>query len=191
MADDTATAVRANRRQCVDCALEAIKGVTLSAHDDFKRLVIIVLADFAFRHTQFVRARGGSRRCLINVAKKFDRSGRHHRCRLQLRAPEIILVLNDAESYHWSPSLRVGAVVHANTRCHRDRCPTIAETLAKFGADEKTGLTDVEVQARLQKYGPNALVEKQKNTFAALLAILLGTHSVDDRGRGIDGVHRR
>jgi hypothetical protein len=30
--------------------------VTLSAHDDFKRLVIIVLADFAFRHTQFVRA---------------------------------------------------------------------------------------------------------------------------------------
>jgi hypothetical protein len=35
---------------------------------------------------------------------------------------EILLVLNDAESYHWSPSLRVGAVVHANRR-HRDRCP--------------------------------------------------------------------
>ena len=59
VADDTAIAVRANRRQRVDCALEAIEGVTLSAHDDFKRLVIIVLADFAFRHTQFVRARGG------------------------------------------------------------------------------------------------------------------------------------
>ena len=70
MADDTAIAVRANRRQRVDCALEAIKGVTLSAHDDFKRLVIIVLADFAFRHTQFVRARGGSRRCLIYVANE-------------------------------------------------------------------------------------------------------------------------
>ena len=57
VADDTAIAVRANRRQRVNCALEAIEGVTLSAHDDFKRLVIIVLANFAFRHTQFVRAR--------------------------------------------------------------------------------------------------------------------------------------
>jgi hypothetical protein len=63
--DNTAVAVGANRRKRVDCALEAIKGVTLSMHDDLKRLVIIVLADFAFRHTQFVRARGGSRRCLI------------------------------------------------------------------------------------------------------------------------------
>ena len=52
--------------------------------------------------------------------------------------------------------------------------PTIAETLAKLGADEKTGLTDAEVQARLQKYGPNALVEKQKNAFAALLAYFWG-----------------
>ena len=65
VADDTAITVRANRRQRVNCALEAIEGVALSAHDDFKRLVIIVLADFAFRHTQFGRARGGSRRCLI------------------------------------------------------------------------------------------------------------------------------
>jgi len=46
VADDTAVAVGANRRQRVDCALEAIKGVTLSGHDDFKRLVIIVLANF-------------------------------------------------------------------------------------------------------------------------------------------------
>jgi hypothetical protein len=65
VADDTAVAVGANRRQRVDCALEAIEDVTLSAHDHFKRLVIIVLANFACRHTQFVRARGGSRRCLI------------------------------------------------------------------------------------------------------------------------------
>jgi hypothetical protein len=63
--DNTAVAVGANWRKRVDCALETIKGVTLSMHDDLKRLVIIVLADFAFRHTQFVRARGGSRRCLI------------------------------------------------------------------------------------------------------------------------------
>jgi len=47
--------------------------------------------------------------------------------------------------------------------------PTIAETLAKLRADEQKGLTDAEVQARLNKYGPNALVEKQKNAFAALL----------------------
>ena len=65
MADDTAIAVRTNRRQGVDCALKAIKDVALSGYDDFKGLVIIVLADFAFRHTQFVRARGGRWRCLI------------------------------------------------------------------------------------------------------------------------------
>ena len=54
VADDTAVAVGTNRRQRVDCALEAVEGVTLSAHDDFKRLVIFVLANFACRHTQFV-----------------------------------------------------------------------------------------------------------------------------------------
>src|SRR5882672_4771680 len=52
--------------------------------------------------------------------------------------------------------------------------PTIAETLAKLGADDKTGLADAEVQARLKQYGPNALVEKQKNAFAALLAYFWG-----------------
>jgi hypothetical protein len=35
---------------------------------------------------------------------------------------EILLVLMEEESYHWSPSLRVEAAVHANTRCHRGRC---------------------------------------------------------------------
>ena len=65
MADDTAIAVRTNGREGVDRALEAIKDVALSGHDDFKGLVIIVLAHFAFSHTQFVRARGGRWRCLI------------------------------------------------------------------------------------------------------------------------------
>jgi hypothetical protein len=51
VADDTAVTVRANRRKRVDRTLEAIEGVTLSAHDDFKRLVIIILANFAYRHT--------------------------------------------------------------------------------------------------------------------------------------------
>src|SRR6478672_8028780 len=52
--------------------------------------------------------------------------------------------------------------------------PTIAETLAKLGADPKAGLTDADIQARLQKYGPNALAEKQKNRFAALLEYFWG-----------------
>jgi hypothetical protein len=37
--------------------------VMLSGDDHFKRLVIFVLANFACRHTQFLRARGRSRRC--------------------------------------------------------------------------------------------------------------------------------
>ena len=72
MADDTAIAVWASRRQRVDCALETIERVTLSAYDDFKGLVIIVLADFAFSHTQFVRARRGRWRCLIWRKRKFS-----------------------------------------------------------------------------------------------------------------------
>ncbi len=68
VAHDPAIAVWANRRQRVDCAFEAIKDVALSIHDDFKRFVIIVLANFASRHTQFVRARGGQWRCEFNVA---------------------------------------------------------------------------------------------------------------------------
>ena len=59
VADDTTTAVCANRRERVDCALEAVEGVTLSAHDNFKRLVIFILANFTCRHTQFLRAKRG------------------------------------------------------------------------------------------------------------------------------------
>ena len=51
MADDTAVAVWANRRERVDGALETIEGVTLSADDHIKGLVIFVLANFACRHT--------------------------------------------------------------------------------------------------------------------------------------------
>ena len=52
--------------------------------------------------------------------------------------------------------------------------PSIAETLAKLGVDDKSGLTEAEVQARFKKSGPNALIEKQKNAFAALLAYFWG-----------------
>ena len=65
VANDTAIAVWTNRRQGVDRALEAVKDVALSVHHDFKRLVVIVLANFADRHTQFVRAGGDHWRCLI------------------------------------------------------------------------------------------------------------------------------
>jgi hypothetical protein len=50
--NDPAVAMRANRRQCMDRAFEAVEGVTLSAHYDFKRLVVFVFANFACRHTQ-------------------------------------------------------------------------------------------------------------------------------------------
>ena len=72
MADDTAVAVGANRRQRVNCALEAIEGVTFPTHDHFKDLVIIVLANFACRHTKFVRARRYRQRCLISPTRKFS-----------------------------------------------------------------------------------------------------------------------
>ena len=67
VADDAAIAMRANRREHVDCALEAVEDVTFSAHDYFKRFVILVFANFAFRHTQIVRTRGGLWRCLFTA----------------------------------------------------------------------------------------------------------------------------
>jgi H+-transporting ATPase len=52
--------------------------------------------------------------------------------------------------------------------------PSIAETLAKLGADDQKGLSSAEVQERLKKYGPNALIEKQKNALAAVLEYFWG-----------------
>ena len=49
--DNPAIAMRANRRQCVDRAFEAVEGVVLPADDHFKRLVVFVLANFACSHT--------------------------------------------------------------------------------------------------------------------------------------------
>jgi hypothetical protein len=48
---DPALAMRANRRQRMDRALEAIEGVMLPANDYFKRLVIFIFANFACSHT--------------------------------------------------------------------------------------------------------------------------------------------
>jgi hypothetical protein len=51
VADYAAVAVRTNRCQCVNCALEAIEGVMLAGDDYFKRLVIFIFANFACSHT--------------------------------------------------------------------------------------------------------------------------------------------
>src|SRR5205814_1896217 len=56
VSDDPAVAVGANRRQCMDRALEAIEGVMLPANDHFKRFVVFIFANFAYSHTQIFRA---------------------------------------------------------------------------------------------------------------------------------------
>ena len=56
MADDTTIAMWTNGRERVDRTLEAIESVTLSIHHDLERLIVFILANFAFRHTQLVRA---------------------------------------------------------------------------------------------------------------------------------------
>jgi hypothetical protein len=51
VSDDPAIAMRANWRERVDRAFEAVEGVVLPANDDFKRLVIFIFANFAGSHT--------------------------------------------------------------------------------------------------------------------------------------------
>jgi hypothetical protein len=49
--NDPAVAVRANWRERVDRALEAVKDVMLVGNDHLKRLVIFIFANFASSHT--------------------------------------------------------------------------------------------------------------------------------------------
>ena len=49
--NNPAVAVRANRRERVDRALETIEGVMLAGHNYFKCLVILIFANFAFCNT--------------------------------------------------------------------------------------------------------------------------------------------
>ncbi len=51
VSDDPAIAMRANRRERVDRAFEAVERVVLPANDYFKRLVIFIFANFAASHT--------------------------------------------------------------------------------------------------------------------------------------------
>jgi hypothetical protein len=79
--------------------LEAVKSVTLPGDHDVKRLVIFVLTNFAYRHTQFVRARWWSqRRFYLEPRTKFvfDPAGiidAGYNC-----IAEIFLVLDEAEN---------------------------------------------------------------------------------------------
>src|SRR3989475_5025258 len=52
--------------------------------------------------------------------------------------------------------------------------PTIAEILAKLGANPKMGLDSAQLQERLSKYGPNALAEEKKSALSAFLAYFWG-----------------
>jgi hypothetical protein len=56
VSDDPAVAMRANRCQRVDRALEAVEGVVLPTDDYFERLVILIFANFTCSHTQIFRA---------------------------------------------------------------------------------------------------------------------------------------
>ena len=49
--NDPAVAVRANRRERMDRALETVEGVMLPGHNHFERLVILIFANFACSHT--------------------------------------------------------------------------------------------------------------------------------------------
>jgi hypothetical protein len=76
VADDSAVAVRTDRRQRVDRAFEAIERVMLSGYDHFKRLVIFILANFACSHTQFFRASAALRRCSLHFRESRDHAGK-------------------------------------------------------------------------------------------------------------------
>jgi H+-transporting ATPase len=54
------------------------------------------------------------------------------------------------------------------------KTPTIDDTLEQLGVDPKTGLSITDAQARLTKYGPNAIVEEKKSELAAFLGFFWG-----------------
>ena len=49
--DDPAMAMRTDRRERVDRALETVEGVMLSGYDHFEGLVVFVFANFTCSHT--------------------------------------------------------------------------------------------------------------------------------------------
>ena len=55
-----------------------------------------------------------------------------------------------------------------------EKKPSVAETIATLGSDLQTGLNASDAQARLAKYGPNALEEKKKSALLKFLAYFWG-----------------
>ena len=50
VSDDLAAAVIADRRKLVNCTLETVKGMSRAGRHNLERQIIIVAADFTFRH---------------------------------------------------------------------------------------------------------------------------------------------
>ncbi len=50
MSDDPALAMLADRRDCLDCALKAVEGMSRSGRDQLKRFIVIVATNFTCRH---------------------------------------------------------------------------------------------------------------------------------------------
>ena len=76
MTNHPAIAVWANGRQRVDRAFETIECVMLSGYDHFKRLVILIFANFACSHIQFFRASAALRRCPLGFRESRDHTGK-------------------------------------------------------------------------------------------------------------------
>jgi hypothetical protein len=74
VSDDSAVAVRADRRQRVDRAFEAIERVMLAGYDHFKRLVIFIFANFACRHTQILSRLGSFAAVSTSFQESRDRT---------------------------------------------------------------------------------------------------------------------
>jgi len=53
MADDLASAMRAGRGQGMDGAFKAVEDMRFAGHLDFEGFIVVVPADFAFRHGRF------------------------------------------------------------------------------------------------------------------------------------------
>src|SRR5437867_11825330 len=72
MTNDPAVAMRADRRQRMDSALEAVERMVLPANDHFNRLVIFVFANLTCSHTQ-------------SFARREVRGGVHFQQQLEIR----------------------------------------------------------------------------------------------------------
>jgi cation transport ATPase-like protein len=68
---------------------------------------------------------------------------------------------------------------------------TTAEIVAKLGTDPKTGLDSAQLQERLSKYGAERAGGRKEKRAFCFPRILLGPDPMDDRGRCLDGVHRK